>query len=217
MKHMDRITSKPSKTSALRYCSTQPFLSSSLKFLDSRYPHRIASVRYLNPDIYTSESVGANTCAECSGKGHVLCPACSGSGCLQRGGYNKRITLRLNRILGSKWTAMQETMGWRHFRVVQQCRLQPNAESSKNKNSSQSKPTVFLLMQASCDNNAQLWVNADVLRDRQRWAAGWLLMSEMADPDRTLAGSGALCRVCTASGICTCPQCGASGVALIDL
>ncbi|KAL6762399.1 hypothetical protein V8C86DRAFT_1759659, partial [Haematococcus lacustris] len=63
-------------------------------------------------------------------------------------------------------TAMQSTLGWRHFRVMQQ---RKGGRTT----------LVFVLMQASCDATAQLWVNRDSLKDRSCWAAGWLQMDEL--------------------------------------
>jgi hypothetical protein len=34
-------------------------------------------------------------------------------------------------------------------------------------------------LRASCDPGAKLWVSAQLLRDRQRWAAGWLRMDDV--------------------------------------
>jgi tryptophan-rich hypothetical protein len=45
---------------------------------------------------------------------------------------------------GSKWTALEETLGWRHFQLKQ--------------NRRQGSMT-FVLMQASCDASQQLWVS----------------------------------------------------------
>jgi tryptophan-rich hypothetical protein len=53
---------------------------------------------------------------------------------------------------------METTLGWRHFACIQIRKAGPGA--------------TFLLLQASCDASVQLWVNAQNLKDRQRWAAG---------------------------------------------
>eukprot|EP00195_Chlamydomonas_chlamydogama_P009929 CAMPEP_0202906202 /NCGR_PEP_ID=MMETSP1392-20130828/37761_1 /ASSEMBLY_ACC=CAM_ASM_000868 /TAXON_ID=225041 /ORGANISM="Chlamydomonas chlamydogama, Strain SAG 11-48b" /LENGTH=139 /DNA_ID=CAMNT_0049594593 /DNA_START=316 /DNA_END=735 /DNA_ORIENTATION=+ len=138
----------------------------------------------------------------CQGRGSVPCKACNGTGRLGRGGYNKKTTLNMSKILHSKWTAMQETLGWRHFRVMQMRKGTAGV--------------TFLLLQASCDPTQQLWLNSAILKDRAKWAAGWLQMSEMQDPQATLA-TGVPCRTCSSSGIVPCPQCDASGVAVIDV
>lgn len=53
---------------------------------------------------------------------------------------------------------METTLGWRHFRVTQLRKAGRGA--------------AFVLLQASCDAGAQLWVNAASLKERRRWAAG---------------------------------------------
>lgn len=66
-------------------------------------------------------------------------------------------------LLGSKWTAKEKTFGWRHFQVV----------SRKNEAS-----TVFAEMVAACDPAVSFWINAQSLKDRQRWQPGWKSLAE---------------------------------------
>lgn len=80
----------------------------------------------------------------------------------------------------SKWTAMESTLGWRHFRVTGVRKSKPPP----------GKGQVFVRLQASCDPAAQLWVNAQVLRDRGRFAAGWLQMSELLPAEDEGEGAG---------------------------
>ncbi len=61
-------------------------------------------------------------------------------------------------LVGSKWTAQQPTLGWRHFQVV----------NRKNQGR-----WVFAELVASCDREARLWINARQLRDRDLWQPGW--------------------------------------------
>jgi tryptophan-rich hypothetical protein len=70
-------------------------------------------------------------------------------------------------LLGSKWTAKQKTMGWRHFRVV---------------NRRDSGKWVFAEMVASCDAKVRFWINAKQLKDRSLWQAGWQTLEEMNQP-----------------------------------
>lgn len=101
---------------------------------------------------------------------------------------------------------MAETVGWRHFRVKQ---LQKKG-----------KGMAFVLMQASCDPSAQLWVNRDALRDRTLWAAGWVQMALVKDPQAmTQLGKGAPCRACRGTGQVACKQClrAPAGTPLIQL
>ncbi|WIA11765.1 hypothetical protein OEZ85_011859 [Tetradesmus obliquus] len=109
----------------------------------------------------------------------------------------KKNPLNMSRIIGSKWTAMQETLGWRHFRVTQQRKLD--------------KHTAFLLLQASCDTSAQLWVNVQTLRDRGVWAAGWLPMSEIQGLGLEVQGRGLKCQACSGLGFKPCQSCDGTG------
>jgi hypothetical protein len=38
---------------------------------------------------------------------------------LPSGGYHSRNPISAARVVGSAWTAMERTLGWRHFRVTQ--------------------------------------------------------------------------------------------------
>ncbi|EDX87295.1 tryptophan-rich conserved hypothetical protein, putative [Synechococcus sp. PCC 7335] len=67
-------------------------------------------------------------------------------------------------LLGSKWTAQQKTLGWRHFHVV----------NRKNQDT-----LVFAELAAACDPSVRLWINAKVLKNRLLWAAGWQTLHEI--------------------------------------
>ena len=67
-------------------------------------------------------------------------------------------------LLGSKWTAQQKTLGWRHFQVV----------NRKNEGA-----LVIAELVASCDASARLWINAQQLKNRTLWRAGWTPLSEL--------------------------------------
>lgn len=69
-------------------------------------------------------------------------------------------------LLGSKWTALEKTFGWRHFEVV----------NRKNEGK-----LVFAELVSSCDPSVRFWINASSLKDRQLWQAGWTPLSEMKD------------------------------------
>lgn len=70
-------------------------------------------------------------------------------------------------LLGSKWTARQETWGWRHFQVV----------NRKNEGR-----WVFAEMVAACDPSVRFWLNAEQLKDSALWQAGWKTLHEMKHP-----------------------------------
>jgi tryptophan-rich hypothetical protein len=67
-------------------------------------------------------------------------------------------------LLGSKWTAREATFGWRHFQVV---------------NRQNEAKWVFAELVSSCDPAVRFWINANVLKDRRRWLAGWKTLEEI--------------------------------------
>lgn len=74
-------------------------------------------------------------------------------------------------LVGSKWTALQPTWGWRHFRVV------------NRKNEGQ---WVFAEMVAACDEHVRFWLNAQQLKQRSLWHAGWLPLQEIQTSEQSL-------------------------------
>ena len=66
-------------------------------------------------------------------------------------------------LVGSKWTARQTTLGWRHFQVV----------NRKNQGS-----LVFAELVAACDPEVRFWINAKGLKNRDLWTAGWQSLQE---------------------------------------
>lgn len=66
-------------------------------------------------------------------------------------------------LVGSKWTALQKTFGWRHFQVV----------NRKNEGD-----IVFAEMVAACDPDVRFWINARGLKNKTLWAAGWKSLQE---------------------------------------
>merc|ERR1712023_143861 len=107
-------------------------------------------------------------CRRCKGATMISCKDCRGTGQLPRGGYHaKRNHINMRRVVGSKWTAMERTFGWRHFRATQKRR--------------EGKSAVFVLLVATCDDTTQFWVDVKNLKDRQLFAAGWLQKAELDD------------------------------------
>jgi tryptophan-rich hypothetical protein len=95
---------------------------------------------------------------------------------------------------------MTDTLGWRHFRVTAVRRLDKH------------KHNTYLLLQASCDGSAQLWVNALTLRTRSCWAAGWLQMSELlVDAEGGGVSTGHKCHSCAGLGFKACSACDGRG------
>jgi tryptophan-rich hypothetical protein len=78
-------------------------------------------------------------------------------------------------LVGSKWTALQKTEGWRHFQVV----------NRKNQGT-----WVFAELMASCDASVRFWINAKQLKNRELWKAGWQPLSELSpETDSELLGN----------------------------
>ena len=61
-------------------------------------------------------------------------------------------------LVGSKWTALQTTWGWRHFQVV----------NRKNQGA-----LIFAELVASCDPSVRFWLTAASLKNRSLWQPGW--------------------------------------------
>jgi tryptophan-rich hypothetical protein len=70
---------------------------------------------------------------------------------------------KFQHLLGSKWTAQEAVWGWRHFQVV----------NRKNQGT-----WVFAEMVAACDPSVRFWLNANLLKDRSLWSAGWKSLDE---------------------------------------
>jgi tryptophan-rich hypothetical protein len=71
---------------------------------------------------------------------------------------------RFPHLVGSKWTAEQPVMGWRHFRVV----------NRKHQGS-----WVFAELVAACDPQTRFWLNATTLKNPYLWSAGWKTLDEI--------------------------------------
>ncbi len=75
-------------------------------------------------------------------------------------------------LVGSKWTAQQETWGWRHFQVV----------NRKNQGK-----WVFAELVAACDPSVRFWINAKLLKERSQWQAGWQPLQQLRLERETFA------------------------------
>lgn len=83
--------------------------------------------------------------------------------------------LKYPHLLGSKWTAVETVMGWRHFQVR-------NRQDRRG-------GVVFAELQSVCDPTVRFWINARGLKNQQLWRcdksplarSGWLSLEE-SDP-----------------------------------
>ncbi|XP_024532659.1 uncharacterized protein LOC112346931 [Selaginella moellendorffii] len=135
-------------------------------------------------------------CRCCKGYGEMACEQCEGRGTLALGGYHRKNPVDMARVVGSKWTAMERTFGWRHYEARAKQRM--------------SDKEWFVQMVATCDTTTQLWVNAQNLRDRKLWSMGWLQRSEFSDLKER--NSGPKCRACKGQGKIQCPSCDGSSM-----
>jgi len=78
-------------------------------------------------------------------------------------------------LVGSKWTALQSTWGWRHFQVV------------NRKNQDQ---LVFAELVASCDPAVRFWLNAKSLKNRDLWQPGWQPLAMIHATEEIGSGEG---------------------------
>jgi tryptophan-rich hypothetical protein len=68
-------------------------------------------------------------------------------------------------LIGSKWTALESTFGWRHFQVA----------NRKNQGE-----WVFAELVSSCgDPPVRFWLNANILKDHRRWQPGWTTLQAL--------------------------------------
>ncbi|BDA50957.1 hypothetical protein COCOBI_17-1760 [Coccomyxa sp. Obi] len=137
-------------------------------------------------------------CQRCGGASKLICHACSGAGRLGKGGYHEKNPIMSARLVGSKWTAMERTLGWRHFQVT-----------AKRKTAGETY--VCLVSTCGQHNNAgaTLWLNSAVLKSRRAWAPGWLQRTEIDQITGETAGSE--CKVCSGHGSLPCLLCSSGG------
>ncbi|GAQ88812.1 hypothetical protein KFL_004610070 [Klebsormidium nitens] len=143
-------------------------------------------------------------CKRCQGTHLITCAKCNGRGRLSpRGGYHKKNPVSMEKIEGSQWTAMERTLGWRHFRVAGK-RRGPEAAAAGG------SAAWLVEMVATCDPSARLWINAQNLRDREHWSMGWLQKAELAARTDEDSEAGKVCKACHGSKSVACPACIAS-------
>jgi tryptophan-rich hypothetical protein len=70
------------------------------------------------------------------------------------------------RLVGSKWTAAREVLGWRQFHAIS-VRREPNGGYAVE-------------LAASCEAARRTWVPADTLLGRDGWTPGWTPLSLLA-------------------------------------
>lgn len=174
---------------------------------------------------------GPGRCAYCDSSGRIACRECGGSGVVDDTNESSSLyhsarmnPVDVNRIVNSKWTAMERTCGWRHFHVTQTMNLfvtlddeadDTTIHTQKGKKKKKKK-TVYVLLVATCDDQVKLWCPLNMLKCRDLWAAGWLQKSELQSLIHSRQHTATKpCERCDGGGTVPCMFC--SGNAIIDL
>lgn len=123
--------------------------------LDKRHRYRNT---YSNPVVVVCDE--EFQCERCSDTGYQTCQTCEGFGSLPSGGFSSKNSINFNKVLGTNWTALLRTKGWRHF----------EATAKRVDSETRSK---FVTLSATCDQTQTIEVPLIELKNREKWAAGW--------------------------------------------
>lgn len=132
-------------------------------------------------------------CRECRGAGMLPCQVCQAVGKLSRGGFSRNNTVRLQNIVGSKWTSVTAINGkWRHFVCIDK-----SGTSIKN---------AVITLAGTCGPAAKR-IRIDVpvkeLKSRSHWQGGWTTLHHIEDESETLK----TCSACRGEASVLCPGC----------
>jgi tryptophan-rich hypothetical protein len=142
-------------------------------------------------------------CEKCNDSGYQTCASCDGHGSLAAGGFSSKNSINFNKVVGTNWTALRRTRGWRHFEATQ-TRVESKTKSK------------FVTLSATCDREQKIEVPLTELKNRELWAAGWQQKENIEWNDEERDNSGALigkpkrsrkaCKRCEGEGkiLCKC-------------
>lgn len=137
-------------------------------------------------------------CRLCGGSCTQPCQKCSGRGMLSRGGYTRHNTVRLQSLVGSKWTRVTALDGkWRHFVCV-----------AKRGRSVTSSLAVLTCTCGPVADRPRIEVPVSELKSRRVWSGGWTTLKDIHSAD---AGKSP-CVACKGVGVVPCPRCDGHGV-----
>jgi len=143
-------------------------------------------------------------CFWCHGTATSPCSACGGTGNASAGrNHHARNHVNLSRVVGTKWTALERTFGWRHFEVKEYMHVLKADPGKKN-----GKQT-YVLLEATCDASARLWVDIEILKSRRVWSAGWLQKETLQRllEEEEEHGAQTPCRACGGGKVMPCRYC----------
>jgi len=90
---------------------------------------------------------------------------CAGHGLLAPGGFSKTNSINFSKVVGTNWTALRRTKGWRHFECTE--KRVDSRQDSRQLN------RKFVTLSATCDRTQKIEVDLKELKDRSKWASGW--------------------------------------------
>ena len=123
-------------------------------------------------------------CAMCGDTGHQTCAACKGHGTLPSGGFfSSQNGVSFAKVVGTNWTALRRTKGWRHFEAT---------ETRTRLDEEKKKKIRFVTLAATCDREQKVEVPLKELKNRALWAAGWQQKESIEWDDGERDTSGAL-------------------------
>lgn len=140
-------------------------------------------------------------CLDCQGRGMVRCNVCEGRGVTRATGPRKRNTVNPDRIVGSRWTAVEIREGWRHYICAE-------TKGSRKKNNFEVRMTN------SCgpeEKRVNLWIPEKEIRDKNIWRSGWLTLDEIRQADFGPLIDAKICFRCKGGKILPCVECEGKG------
>lgn len=140
-------------------------------------------------------------CDDCAGRGVVRCNVCEGRGVTRATGQRKRNALNIERINGSRWTAVETRLGHRHY-VVSQVR------------GSRKKQNFELCMTNSCgpeETRVNIWITEEEIRDKFQWRMGWVTLEEIIMAEKGPLLDMKTCFLCKGKCVVKCAECDGLG------
>ena len=107
--------------------------------------------------------------------------------------------MEINKVVGSKWTSMEQREGHRHYEVVER------KGSPKKKN-------VELRMGNCCGDLISFWIPLQELREKGMWRKGWVTLEDILQADGGELLDVAVCFRCKGNRILECLDCGGKGM-----